>query len=302
VNILLTNFAMTAPGGTERWTQTLAAEFKQLGHTVHLWTPHPGIESAALDDICVLHKRPPTTQRFDICLINHNKCLQSIHGNPSPKIFTSHGPHNTLELPIEGADAYVAISEEVQQVVNAHGFRATVIRNPIAPEFFDAPPPSPFVNFVLYLTKGNYPDFGLTLGQVCDNRGFYLDIIHSERYPSCAVAHRMAAADIVVTIGRGVLEALASGRNIIVADERTPNGPLADGFLLPEHIRPWRKRNFAGRTSHIEPSAVDLNSWFDMYDPAHYEPFHKYALDNHHASSIAKSYLKLAERTIANAS
>ena len=301
MKILLTNHAMCEPGGTERWTQTMAKTLVALNHQVHLWTPEPGAESTILEDIVAIHKRPPTTELFDLCLVNHNKCLQGINANTSPKIFTAHGPHNPLELPIEGAGAYVAISEEVQLANRSYGFQSTVIRNPISTsEFKPYTVPATTLSNILYLTKGQYPTFGDMLANVCTERDINLDMIHATRYPSCAVALRMQQVDLVVTIGRGVLEAMACGRNVLVCDERTPNGPLGDGMLHPTNIELWRKRNFAGRTGNYLVDEPLLHQWLDTYDPTHIDAFEAYVDRNHNATRIVNKYIFLAERTFYN--
>ena len=60
-----------------------------------------------------------TNIKYDLAIINHNKCLIELnkYNNIKKKIFTSHGIIPEAEQPYLGADYYVAISEEVKKIL-----------------------------------------------------------------------------------------------------------------------------------------------------------------------------------------
>src|SRR5690606_19053379 len=71
------------------------------------------------------------TEDFDLILANHHTCVFDVYGM-GPIIQTCHGTIPKLECPNDLANAYVSISEEVQQhLQDVYGYQSTLIRNGI---------------------------------------------------------------------------------------------------------------------------------------------------------------------------
>ena len=241
--ILLTNHFIGGQTGTETWIKTMKEALK--GHEVDTY-------SFTQDEI--------PTKHYDLALINHHTCLKALENTPiETRIFTSHGVIPDLEQPIEGADYYVSVSEEVQDNLKEKGFESTVIRNPIDKDVFK---PTNKVNKELknVLFMSNYPgNAGRIVEQAC--RGLNFKKIGGGNRVNNPQDY-INWADLVITLGRGVLESMSCNRNVIVFDY---NG--GDGFIDEETFLEYRKKNNSGRTNRIKYTPEELRKEFSKYNP-----------------------------------
>ena len=106
MKILLTNNTLQNLAGSETWVKTMFESLEELGH-------HCGACVASGEDLLI----GKTIENPDLAIINHNSCLNFLSGLNCKKIFTSHWVIPDLEQPVKGADAYVSISEEVQNIL-----------------------------------------------------------------------------------------------------------------------------------------------------------------------------------------
>ena len=105
-------------------------ELTRRGHQVSVYTP--------------IHQLWPEIPDFDpsghydLGILNHSNCLTHLRNmNIDRIVFTSHGVIPQPEWPVDGADVYVGVSEEVvADMNNRFGIDGVVIRNPIDTERF----------------------------------------------------------------------------------------------------------------------------------------------------------------------
>ena len=258
MRILITNNHLGDLGGTETWVLTMARYLSQF-HDVGVYTKHKGYVSSLLSDLIDDH---PVD--YDLALINHNSCIGV---SARKKIFTSHGVIPQLEKPEGGCDIYVAVNENVAE----HFGLDIIIKNPIDTELYK--PTSKIrerPERILALTNGDIP------------------IPHKNgRRNEFIAADHMNDADLVVSMGRGALEAMSCARNVIVWDNKSGWGWRGDGYMDdPNRIKgfvagPYLKRE------------INWDEELAKYDPKQGERNRQYILEHHTVEKIAEQYLAL---------
>jgi len=276
MRILLANHNLSSWGGTETWTITLANEFKRLGHEVSLYAPTVNVIAPEFPFFSF-------QKEYDVALINHNVNLENLKYLTCKKIFTSHGVIPDLEKPVEGADVYVSVSEEVQANLKDLGFDSTIIRNPIdTKHFYPTRKVHKKLENVLFMS--NYPGKAReVIKTACD--GLNLRIWGMNNQTSDA-AEEMNWADLVIGLGRTAYEAMSINRNVIIYDY---NG--ADGFATPDLLLQARENNCSGRKFQIDLDANGLKNLFANYNP--HLQLRDYILQNNNVTQIAQEYLSL---------
>jgi hypothetical protein len=260
MRILLTNNHLAQFGGSETWVLTMARELVRQGHEVGIFTHHKGVITELLKDTCTIDDAP---EDYDLALINHNTCT---HVKAKKRIYTCHSPFERIEAPPRGMDVYVAVSENVQ---NTYGLDYR-INNPVDTTLFT--PTSPI--------RDN-PERILTVTAVPLPIPHFTASRTEETMPML-----MNSADLVVTIGRGVLEAMSTARNVIVYDHRPHMGFTADGYLDFTNLR----GNVGGRY-HLK--SIDWDTELAKYRPEDGDRNRAYILEHHDVRKIVEQYLSL---------
>lgn len=282
--VLIATNHLNRLGGSETWTYTMAKEFERRGYEVDVFTLAEGEVSEKLS--VVKHPRG----QYDLVLINHNTCLARLENVKGRKIFTSHGVFPDLEQPIEGADEYVAISEEVQDHMKEKGFESTVIRNGIDCERFK---PKKKINKkpkkVLCMCQGE--EARENVRKACEELGIEVDDTATRIWD---VEKKINEADIVFTLGRGAYEAMACGRAVIVYDSRVYS-PMktADGIVTRKNAKEIAKNNFSGRRYKIRWTVEDIKKEIKKYKPEMGTDNRKIALESFNIKKQAEKYINI---------
>lgn len=273
MKILLANYSLEKRAGSEMWVWTMH-DYLSKQHDVDVYVSSYGLNR-------LVGKKANSEKHYDLALINHNVCLNELKNwNIGKRVFTSHGVIPQLEQPAHGADAYVAVSEEVQENVKKWGYDAEVIRNPIDTEYYSESPISPRLTKVLWMNN-RAPRREMIEPAT---KGYDFDVVTGWQ---SGVREMIQWADLVVTSGRGVYEALSCGKNACIV-----NWCGADGIVTPENIRELRKFNCSGRMTarFVPPEGIQLE--LKKYDPD--RNMRQYVIDNHNVAVIAGQYLAYA--------
>lgn len=257
---MLTNNHLAQFGGTETWVLTMARELVRQGHDVGVYTHHKGVITDILKDTCTIDDDP---QDYDLALINHNTCTDV---GARKKIYTCHSPFESIEAPPQGMDHYIAVSENIQERYSI----GHIIKNPIDTTLFA--PQSPIGDVcteILAITANPIPVPHFVASRTEDT-----------------MSELINRADLVVTIGRGVLEAMSCARNVIVYDTRPHMGFTADGYLELENLR----GNVGGRY-HLK--TMDWSTELAKYNSGHGERNREYILQHHNVTKIVEQYLTI---------
>lgn len=227
MNILVSNHSLDKVGGTETFTYTIIEELKRIGHTVEYFTFKKGFVSEKIEsDLEVFFM---TKNRYDLILANHNTTVNHLY-RKGFIIQTCHGIFPHLEQPHVYADAYVAISQEVQNHLAQLDCTSILIYNSINLERFK--PVNP-INKKLesLLSLCHSEEANIFIRQICDQ----LNIRYSQAFkyeePIWRVEERINDADVVVGLGRSAYEAMSCARPVIIFDRRRYFDGFGDGYI-----------------------------------------------------------------------
>lgn len=263
MKIILTNNHLARLGGSETWVYTMAQELKRRGHHVGVFTHSKGYISDLLADMI-----DDTPQGYDLALINHNSCLNV---DAKYKIFTSHGTVPELEIPRPGANVYVAVSENVAEKYQLKH----IIKNPIDTELFK---PTREI--------GDKVQTVLSITDVNVNLPY--KVISPNRY-EMNMPELINQADLVISIGRGALEAMSCGRPVITWDKRPYWEARGDGYL---NDLSKLRGNVAGEYAKTD---INLDEEINKYNKEDGQRNRDYILKHHDVKKIVDKYLNLYE-------
>jgi hypothetical protein len=202
--------------------------------------------------------------KFDVAHVQHSACVMDIRAAfpELPIIFSSLGPSAFLEQvpPFDcGIAHYLAISEEVESNLIARGVpesRITIVRNLVNESLFQPTQPiNPRPESILVLSNKMDEARKIMLQLAARQIGASIRFIGGTpgTLSQVQLAAAINASDIVVSIGRGVVEAMLSGRVPLVFDIHG-----CDGLVTPEKLDTLRCFNFSGRHSRHPGSVTDL--------------------------------------------
>jgi len=232
MKILLTNNHLATAGGTETYVYAMACELKRLGHEVEIFTFQPGGFSFKVTELTGIRiiNSPEQLGKYDLILANHITTVEVCAGK-GYIIQTCHGILPKLEQPSSRADAYVAISWEVNSYLdNRYGIKSFLINNGIDCERFKPVKPlNENIQNVLSLCQND--EFNKVLALEFENRGIGFKYFNKFSNPIWNIEDYMNEADMVVSLGRGAYEAMACGRAVLVLDHRPYQAMMGDGII-----------------------------------------------------------------------
>lgn len=291
MEILLTNSHLELPAGSEMWIKIISLELIKRGHDITIFTFKKGKLAERMERFGLkITDTFDGDKKFDLALINHNNCLDLVRTkrkNSYPLLFTSHGPIDGLEKPVGGADYYFAVSEEVQERCKSLGFEAEIIRNPIDSETFNIVKPinEKICNILALSHHKDVQKQIRRLGRKLKAKVIFLG--HKMGNISWEVQNEINSVDLVVTLGRGCLEAMACGRNVIVYGAFG-----ADGYVDNNSILEFRKFNCSGRRYGKDFSRIkDFVKETTKYQLKQGEYNREYIIENNDVKNIVDKYL-----------
>ncbi len=296
MKILLANNTLHHFAGSETHLYTLALEFKRLGHEVEAFSSIHGPMAVKLQERgipCLSERDLIPERKYDVIFSNHKFptwTVQQKYPN-TPVIFTLHGIIGGPETPVEGCHKYVAVSEETQALFKGrYGIDSTIIRNPIdIDRFKNREPIRNKINNVLISSSywndssdigkvliNAFKEIGATVhgvGTTFGGQKWEMDTIYNQ-------------FDLVVTLGRGVLEANACGRPALIYGQWG-----VDGILTPESYSQLRRCNFSGRRY---ADVLDVGHVLELLKGYHQDFDMRHTIIEHHdVKKIAQHYLSL---------
>jgi len=252
MRILMTNHALASPGGTETFVMTTALALKAAGIDVWVYTPGYGEAAERLAAAGVPVVRDPSeAPPPDVIHGQHQAVRAACAAFPDvPRLFMAHGTVPPEEQPPDDLPfgAYLAASDGVAEHLRAaHGIEdVEIIRNGLDMAPWSAlPPPQTAPTRVLLLKNVVEPAAEGALSAACGALGVAYERIVGQ--PAWDVVAAVGRADVVVTWGRGALEAMAAGRTTIGFG----HGNLIDGAITPDNFEALRFRSFSGRVGAI---------------------------------------------------
>jgi len=277
--------------GCETHTYTMAKEMVRLGHEVHIFTYLKNEMWKKMGESGVKLLKDDIEDEYDIAIINNNACILRAPKS-AYKIFISNGVIPLSEHPIEGMDRYVAVSEEVKHTLRSLGYDSVIIRNGIDCERFKSTSKikKKLKNVLLISNKQNpHSKEFLVIDEVCRKMKLHLAVCGLQFGTSTwEVEEFINQADLVITLGRGVYEAMACERNVLIADYQEMDGLVDDDVYYEA-----RKHNCSGRRFHHEINLKNITERFDRYDLKHGKRNRQLILKDNNITKTVENYLNL---------
>lgn len=236
-------------GGTETYVLTLAQEFQRLGHEVSIFSPNRGAmaEHARTIGTPVLAASDLPADGDLVVASDAATASDLAAVYPSAvRVFVVHSTDFALQAPpqLDGiAHAVVVLNDRVGRMVNARAWHAPLHRlhQPITlSRFRDLGPPRTEARVALISSNYVAGVRAEMIERACRGAGFEVRLLGTHNpspFPEAAIAD----ADVVIGLGRSVLEGLAAGRAGFVY------GALgADGWITPERYAAMEADGFAG--------------------------------------------------------
>jgi glycosyltransferase involved in cell wall biosynthesis len=296
MKILITNSGLDNFAGTEMYTYTLALSLISRGHKVVCYTSRPGKVAEKLEQqgISVIDCISQLKDEFDVIHGQHfAETLEAAFYFPKTPIFqVIHGvlPWQEQPVPSPIVDNYVVVSEEIKgRLISHYGIapgRIRIIRNPIDTNRFSSKKPVKLpVKKVLFISNKADQKTLQIIKTACQMGGLELSLAGTIEKPVWRIEEEIERADLVITLGRGVLEASAMKRPVIVFDY---NG--GDGLVTKENFYILRERNFSGRFKRLNYSPEELLNEISLVTKDQIESVYDLVVADHNIDIIAKQF------------
>jgi len=289
LNILVANHKLARVGGSETFTYTIIDELnKNPNYNVEYFCFHKGVVAQKIEDLGVGFM---TKKKYDLILANHNTCVNKLY-KKGFVIQTCHGIYPQLEQPSKKANAYVAISQEVQNHLAEKGFSSKLIYNSIDLTRF-YPKNNISNNLKAVLSLCHSKEANTELKELCSQ----LDLEYLEAYkyesPIWDIANLINQSDIVFGLGRSAYEAIACGRPVIVWDKRGYFPSYADGYVK-KNLGLSLINNCSGRYSKEILTIENLKEELKNYNQKDQNFFRGFALKHFDVRKNVVEYIEYA--------
>jgi len=295
MKVLLTNHTLASLGGSETFTYALAKELHSRDNIdLHVYSRALGIISNKLKQEGISVGNSLGTDKYDVVLTSQASVVPYIDKIKGIKIQTCHGIYVPEERPDSRVDKYVSITEEVRDSLLKKNIQSTIITNGVDCERFNIKSPiNKKVKSLLSLSQS--ADLNKMIARVCDKMGIKFTTLNKFVNPVFNVEDIINENDVVISLGRGVYESMACGRNVIILDKRPYIvGPaIGDGIINKDNINNYIKNNCSGRYSRRTFTENDLIKEILKYEPEYGEHNREYAVNNLNIIKKVDEYLKL---------
>ncbi len=274
MKILITNHCLNGCTGSETWTYAMAKELSKR-HEITVMTEYKGLMSDRLDCEVITDFKG----NYDLAIVNH-KTLYDKLPKDLFKIFTSHSLiYEICDFP--DCEYKVGITEVV-----ARGNR--VIRNGIDCERFKPTKINKELKNILYLSNTDYAGGLDFIKEACE--GYNLVWIEENRFD---IEKLIEKADLVISLGRGALEAMACGKNVIYGDLRKNymKNFTGGGMITPETYEDFKTGKW--QISGKEFTIRELKNELEKYNPEFGEFNRQMILKDYDITKTAQQYLDI---------
>ena len=277
-NILLTNSSLIGHSGTETWIYEMTRELSKK-YNITILTNSKGKMSDIIEElgVKVITEYEGT---YDFAIVNHTNTIYKLPPELY-KIFTSH----SLIIPIENfpkeADYRVGVTEAIAK-------ENQVIRNGIDCERFKPTKVNDELKNIFYLSNPGYADALDFLKDACQD--YNLTWIKEDTFH---IDEMINEADLVISLGRGALESMACGKNVIYADHRKywMDDFRGGGLITPENYKDFKTGEWQIDRQKI--TKAQLHEQFRKYNPSLGKFNRKMILEDFNIKKTAQEYINI---------
>jgi hypothetical protein len=270
MRVLLSFETFAGFGGTESYTLTVATELDRLGHDVSIYSPNHGAiaEFARQQGVHVVGSTELPAACDLVIFSDTATCHELADRWPTAvRVFVAHSADYMLQAPpqIHGrCHVIVVLNDRVRRAVESRAWHAPIVRlrQPIdLLRFCYLSPRRSSVRTALVVSNYLEGPRAQAIDRACAVNGIEVNWIGAKSHPTPTPELAIARAELVIGLGRGVLEAMAAGRAAYVY-----GAVGGDGWVTPERYPAMEADGFAG-TAETElvidgrHLADDLGRW-----------------------------------------
>ncbi len=244
MNILSSSYTLDL-AGVPTFTLTMYKEMIKRGNNITIYSPMGGKLEKEMKVIKDVRKLP----KADVIIAQHTPCatiLKKTFPN-TPIIFYSHGLLPEVEQPPSfPADFYFVINEEVKKNLEDHNIspkKIAIVRDFIDVERFKPIKPiGKTLKNVLFISNYKKWKNYYRVSSACRKLGLNLVCLGSPYGRRSDIETAINEADLIISWGRGILEAMSCGRAALSFDRFE-----GDGYINEKTYFEARQDNFSGR-------------------------------------------------------
>lgn len=284
MKVLITNLWLDTYSGSESWCYAVASELLRRGHTVDVYTPIRGRIYKEFEKLGIKFSNGGV---YDLILENH--CVLNRDKFIGPVIHTCHGIIKE-EKPMTGV-TNVAVSEKVAKYWKLDN----VISNGIdTARFCVKNPVRPYLQKILSLCKSDTAND--VIRDICMHAGIEFECMYGKEVFN--VEDKINEADLVIGVGRSLLDAMSCGRPVISFDDRFyfETRMLGYGYITPDKYSYYEKDSFTASSCEKSLSKLDLCDEIMKWDPDDGEVNRQHIIDNLSIAKTVDAYLALYEK------
>lgn len=308
MRILITTHQLAAFAGSEIYTFELAKGLKRAGHTVTVYSRYvdafeylfqaEGIE--LVSDLSLLADR-----QFDVAHVQHNINAMEVRlAFPRlPIFFLSHSDKTFLER-IPSIDVNItlfgAVSQRVKICLTKQGVKKSkisIVNNIVDDtQFFPQQPIHEKPEHALIISNRMDEKTAKVIARACAKRGIKLTGVGKSFRPisSLDIPKAINQADIVFTIGRGVIETMMCGRVPFVFDYAG-----GDGLITKRNYTKSAEHHFNGQYKHKHFTVNEVIKELKKYDASLGDVLHARAKSDYATSVCVATLESIYMKTIA---
>ncbi len=295
ISILVATNHLECIGGTETYTYAILKELSERNYNVEYFTFRKGFFSEKIENELGINFM--SKKKYDLILTNHVSCVNHLY-KKGFTIQTCHGIFSEIENPSLFADAYVSISQEVQEHLLNKGCASKIIYNGIdIKRFYPKNELNDELKTVLSLSQSN--EFNNCLQNACTKLNIKLICFNKFENAVFEIEDEINKADVVFALGRSAYESMACGRPVIVFDKRSYFQPLGDGYIA-HNLASSLKNNCSGRFFKLEVTEENLIKELKKYNKNDGTYFRDFAVENLKIKDSIDSYLNYYQSFIEN--
>lgn len=274
MKILLATHHLLQFTGSEIFTFEIARQLKKKGHDVDVYSPFIGSFRQLLSSegiSCTSDLLEYKNHTYDIAHVHHNIIAYEVRAVfPNlPIVYLSQGISPFLEqypkFPTDIATT-LAISENVAKHQERNGAKNVgVFRNMVDSNLFKSTKKINTQIKTAYihtnrLQDSDYKKIESVLKKknilITNNPGVYGEIENSK------LPRLINIADLVITSGRGAIEAMMMGRAVLIYDYQG-----FDGLVTPQNYEKFRSNTFNGTTLNRTATTKAIETELKLYNP-----------------------------------
>lgn len=302
LKILLTTHHLLDFTGSEIFAYTLAENFKKQNCEVYVYSKYVDKLKNYFDKInvpVIEHLEAIKNVEFDIAQVSHNiNAIEVRNIFPElPIVYLSHGVIPFLEQPPSmnvNIFLFLALSDEIKNKLLSFGIPESKVRlfpNMVNQNLFKENTPinnSP--ERILVISNKIDESTEDIINGACAQLNIDVKFIGKrfEVVEPFELPTYINQSDIVITLGRGAIEAMFCGRVPIILDYLA-----GDGMVTPANFEELAKFNFSGRRFNLKFSTEDLINEIGKYKAEYGRELRKIALEKYSAANSVSRLIEL---------